>query len=233
MLIANTDNDEIFPLDGVVEIYHRTRALYRSLGKEPNIGLHIAEGPHKDTQPLHTGAFHWLNRFLKGGDPMDALDVVTQKEFPLKELKVFSEIPADETVTKAGEFFVPAFEAGRETPTKEQWTQRRDGWLAALRTDCFRAWPEDPRQGSLGVVKRVFSKQELQIQQFEILSESSMPLPLWIVRPAQHAARPLKKLVVHVLDDASFAQFRGALDPDAEECRFRCGRAAGQVVWCG
>lgn len=216
LLIANTDSDDIFPLDGVVEIYRRTRALYRLLGKEPNIGLHIAEGPHKDTQPLHTGAFHWLNRFLKGGDPMDALDVVTQKEFPLKELKVFSEIPADEMVTKAGEFFVPAFEAGREMPTKEQWTQRRDGWLAALRTDCFHAWPEDPRQGSLGVVKRVFSKQGLQIQQFEILSESSMPLPLWIVRPAQHAAGPLKKLVIHVLDDASFAQFRGALNPDAE-----------------
>lgn len=216
LLIANTDSDEIFPLDGVVEIYRRTRALYRLLGKEPNIGLHIAEGPHKDTQPLHTGAFHWLNRFLKGGDPMDALDVVTQKEFPLKELRVFSEIPADETVTKAGEFFVPAFEAGRETPTKEQWIQRRDGWLAALRADCFRAWPEDPRQGSLSLEKRVFSKQGLQIQQFEILSESSMPLPLWIVRPVQHAAGPLKKLMIHVLDDASFAQFRGALDPDAE-----------------
>ena len=52
---------------------HESRALYRKLGAEQNIGIHIAEGPHKDTQPLNFGAFNWLNRFLKGADRMDLI----------------------------------------------------------------------------------------------------------------------------------------------------------------
>ena len=66
LLIANTDKDRIFPLDGVVDVYNKTRRIYRLLGAENHIGLAIAEGPHKDTQPLRTEAFHWFERHLKG-----------------------------------------------------------------------------------------------------------------------------------------------------------------------
>ena len=62
LLIANADKDTIYPLDGVLEIYSRTRALYRTLGQEKNIGLHIVEGPHEDMQTLNVGAFEWMNR---------------------------------------------------------------------------------------------------------------------------------------------------------------------------
>ncbi len=86
LLIANTDSDGIFPLDGVVEIFNRTRALYRKLGKEDQVGLHIAEGPHKDTQPLNTGAFHWLNRWLKGADRMDLTTEPARKVHQPREL---------------------------------------------------------------------------------------------------------------------------------------------------
>ena len=63
LLISNTDKDAIFPLDGVMEVYNRTSALYRRLGEEGKVGIQIAKGGHKDTQPLNTGAFHWMNRF--------------------------------------------------------------------------------------------------------------------------------------------------------------------------
>ena len=44
------------------------RALYKTLGAEAKLGLQIAEGRHLDTQPLNTGEFHWMNRFLQGAD---------------------------------------------------------------------------------------------------------------------------------------------------------------------
>ncbi len=127
LLIANTDKDEIFPLDGVMEIYNRVRSLYRKLGKEKNIGLQIAEGPHKDLQPLNIGAFHWMDRFLKGADPMHLTDEPSRKRHDPFELRVFSELPKDERVTTVDEWFVP-----REPTTA----------LDTLRRDCFRAWPE-------------------------------------------------------------------------------------------
>ena len=70
LLISNTDNDRIFPLDGVVDVYTKTRRIYELCGKPQNIGLQISEGPHKDTQQLRIAAFHWFNKFLKQDDPL-------------------------------------------------------------------------------------------------------------------------------------------------------------------
>ena len=92
LLICNSDKDEIFPLDGVMQIYNRVRTLYRKLGKEEQIGIHIAEGPHKDIQPLNIGAFHWMNRFLKGMDRMDLIDEPARKMHAPRDLKVFARI---------------------------------------------------------------------------------------------------------------------------------------------
>jgi hypothetical protein len=39
----------------------------------------VAEGPHKDLQPLNMGAFHWFERFLKGADPMAVIDEGAKK----------------------------------------------------------------------------------------------------------------------------------------------------------
>ncbi|MCX7887151.1 MAG: alpha/beta hydrolase family protein [Verrucomicrobiae bacterium] len=129
LLIINTDRDHIFPLDGVVEIYNRIRSLYRKLGHETNIGLHIAEGGHRDLPTVHIGAFLWMNRFLKNTDPMEPMDEPAQKRHAPRELRVFSELPKDERVTTADEWFVP-----------QQPTNSPD----ILRQNCFRAWPAHP-----------------------------------------------------------------------------------------
>jgi dienelactone hydrolase len=160
LLIANTDKDSIFPLDGVMEVYNRVRALYRKLGKETNIGIQIAEGPHADMQTLNTGAFHWMNRFLKGADRMDLTDEPARKVLSPSDLRVFAELPKDERVTTVDEWFVPREE------TKS---------LDVLRRDCFRAWPAkadeltklDIIRGS-GKIKRVV----LHILDDETLKES-------------------------------------------------------------
>ncbi|MCA1964952.1 MAG: acetylxylan esterase [Prosthecobacter sp.] len=69
LLICNTDKDSIFPIDGVFQIHQSVRRIYQMLDADDKLGLQIAEGPHKDLQPLHIGAFHWFERHLKGADP--------------------------------------------------------------------------------------------------------------------------------------------------------------------
>ena len=70
LLISNTDKDGIFPLDGVVEVHRKTKRVYDLLGVPNNLGLHVTEGPHKDTQDLRVHAFSWFNRFLKKENPL-------------------------------------------------------------------------------------------------------------------------------------------------------------------
>ena len=94
LLISNTDNDIIFPLDGVVDVYNKTRRIYKLLGVENNIGLHVTDGGHSDTQPLRMGAFHWFNKHLKGESSL--VRTTAEKFFEPENLKVFTELPQDE-----------------------------------------------------------------------------------------------------------------------------------------
>ncbi len=145
LLISNTDKDDIFPLGGVMRIHESTRRIYTLLGAEKNLGLQIAEGPHKDTQPLNIGAFHWFERFLKGRDLMDVIKEPALKAFKVEELRVFDEIPKDEINTRIDETFVPM--ANPPVPqTKEEWEKMRDGWMKVLREKVLRIPPKEIRE---------------------------------------------------------------------------------------
>jgi dienelactone hydrolase len=209
LLIANTDKDDIFPLDGVMQIYNRTRALYRKLGAEQNIGIHIAEGPHKDTQPLNFGAFNWLNRFLKGGDRMDLIDEPARKAHAPRDLKVFAELPKDEKVTTVDEFFVPALSGPPRVLSADEWAELRDGWLGDLRRDCFRAWPPD--DASAAAAKKSESVAEgLRLTAFEFTSEEPFTETLWVLHRDGLKPDDLYLVVLNVLDDAGWDEFRAS-----------------------
>ena len=106
--ISNTDDDRIIPLDGVVRLYQSTRRLYKLLGQEDQIGLHIAQGPHKDTQPLNIGAQHWFNRHLQSADLMHTTSMPATKELAPADLRVFGkDLPADQLNTTIDHTFVP------------------------------------------------------------------------------------------------------------------------------
>jgi dienelactone hydrolase len=206
LLIANTDADSIFPLDGVVDVYQRTRALYRKLGHEDHIGLHIAEGPHKDTQPLNFGAFNWINRWLKGGDRMDLIDEPAKKMHEPRELRVFTELPKDEKVTTVDEFFVPSFTPPGEVKTKKEWAALRDGWMKALHEDCFRAWPSEPVR-MLAVKPAVQVAEGLRLTCTQFASEDVFQPALWILHRDDLAPENLDLVVLNVLDDESWKEF--------------------------
>ncbi|HEX2749538.1 MAG TPA: sialidase family protein, partial [Verrucomicrobiales bacterium] len=145
LLISNTDKDSIFPLGGVMRIYESTRRLYKLLDAEKNIGLQISEGPHKDTQPLNAGAFHWFERFLKGADPMAVIKEPAVAMFKPEELRVFTELPKDEINTHIDETFVPGFTPPPVPQTKEEWTKMKGGWMKSLgRLFAEREQPKEP-----------------------------------------------------------------------------------------
>lgn len=206
LLIANTDSDGIFPLDGVVDVFNRTRALYRRIGKEDRVGLHIAEGPHKDTQPLNTGAFHWINRWLKGADRMDVTDEPATKRHEARELRVFTEIPADEKVTKVDEFFVPAATSPGELRTQKEWVAYRDDVMKALRSDCFRAWPTDVAKAAATAPATVVAD-GLALSSLQFESEPGIPLTLWLLQRDGLKPEELELVVLNVLDDAAWKDF--------------------------
>jgi dienelactone hydrolase len=226
LLIANTDADGIFPLDGVVDIYNRTRALYRKLGQESNIGIHIAEGPHMDTQPLNFGAFAWLNRFLKGADRMALIDEPARKAHPPRDLKVFAELPKDEKVTTVDEHFVPEFTPPAEVKSVSEWTTLRDGWMKALREDCFRAWPSDPVARPASPDTPVSSTaQGVRLTTTAFTSEDPFQSTLWILHREDVKPEDLSLVVLNVLDDESWKEF-GAMAAAGFPAHFPAGAAA-------
>ncbi len=106
LLLANSDNDSIFPIDGVERIHRDVAAHYRRLGASNKFGLLLTPGPHQDTQELQVGAFRWLLTHLTGQTP--TVDRAAVKELEPAQLQVYKqETPLDQRVASVGSWFVP------------------------------------------------------------------------------------------------------------------------------
>lgn len=146
LLIVNTDDDGIFPLDGVVRLRDKVRRVYDLLGAGEKCGLVITPGGHKDTQELQVPVMRWFNRHFKGEETL--VENAAVKLFSPQQLKVFETLPADSLNGKIHETFVET--ARVEVPaTSEEWRRQRDSWLAALQGKTFAAWPQDTSAATL------------------------------------------------------------------------------------
>ncbi|MCA1659758.1 MAG: prolyl oligopeptidase family serine peptidase, partial [Verrucomicrobiaceae bacterium] len=209
LLIANTDKDTIFPLDGVVEVYDQARAVYKALGQEAQIGLHIAEGPHKDMQPLNVAAFHWFNRFLKGADLMQITEEPARKartHLP-RDLKVFAELPKDEKVTTVDEFFVPAYSPKTEAPSAAEWAPMREMWLKALREECFRAWSPERTKSSRARTSMA-TADGLRLTIIEAEETEPFAAKLWVWHREDLRPEQLEAVVLFAVDDQGWSEFQ-------------------------
>ena len=139
LLIANTDKDTIFPLDGVVRLHEKVRAIYELHQAGPRLGLLITEGPHKDTQDLQVPVFRWFNRFLKNQEPL--IEQAAVRLFTPEQLRVFPQLPADQINTRAHETFVAKAESS-VPGNREEWEQQKTSWKGNLLQKVFAAWPE-------------------------------------------------------------------------------------------
>jgi hypothetical protein len=209
LLIANTDKDTIFPLDGVMSVYNSARRIYKALGAEGKIGLQIAEGPHKDTQALNTGEFAWMERQLKGLDAGALFDGAAKKTISPEKLRVFSGLPGDERNTRIDEDFVPAAKAPEIPKDAAAMEKLRASLLGQLKAKSFAGWPKVAPDLALreagmaeheGVVMRAwdFSPQE------------PWDLRLYVAHSADLPPATLESIVLNVLDQKGWVDFRNA-----------------------
>ena len=217
LLISNTDKDGIFPLDGVVRLHRQVRHIYNLYGAGDKFGLHITEGPHKDTQELRIHAFHWFNRFLKDEDPL--VDKTATKFFTPEQLRVFDENPADEKNSKIQETFTTKAEKPDLPADNEEWSKSRDGWEMALRKKSFRGWPEESAALDL---KPVFSveRQGVQLSAFDFTSQKHIRLRLYLAHRAGLKREALSLVVLNALDETGWEKFLASMQPAfAEELK--------------
>jgi len=140
LLLTNTDDDRIFPLDGVERVHWQTKKIYGLLGAQKDLGLQISWGGHYDTQELQVAAFRWFFRHLKGEDPK--ISIAAVKFFEPEQLKVFDKLPEDQRNTTAHEWFVPTAAKPKVPSDANEWAVIREGWMKSLREKTFRAWPD-------------------------------------------------------------------------------------------
>ena len=209
LLISNTDKDSIFPLDGVVALHTSVRRVYRALGADDKLGLQIAEGPHKDLQPLNVGAFAWFERFLKGADPMALLDEPARKRSEPESLRVFTEIPKDQINSLADETFVPR--ALVPVPTNAAaWDAQRATLMKELRQTVFAAWPEKPCD--LATTPRDgVTFNGVAVQFWDFTPQEPWRLRMWVLRDAEAKPEDIREVTLEVLDAKRWSELSSLL----------------------
>ncbi|MFM8335947.1 MAG: acetylxylan esterase, partial [Opitutaceae bacterium] len=192
LLIANSDKDPIFPLDGVIRVHSAAARIYALHKASDRFGLLITEGPHKDTQDLQVPAFRWFNRFLKREEPL--ITTAAEKLFEPRDLRVFAPggKPTDERTTRIHETFVatarPALPADNAA-----WTKAREGWRRDLRAKSFAGWPasEEPLRLSK-------TGGDASGSRWEFTTQGPVRLPL-LVHPPAGGGRPTE-VILRVVD---------------------------------
>ncbi|WP_265596372.1 acetylxylan esterase [Verrucomicrobium sp. BvORR106] len=210
LLVTNTDKDGIFPIDGVFNIYQSTRRVYKALGAEGNIGLHIAEGPHKDMQPLNTGEFHWMMRHLQGAGLMDTTDTPAVKGIPMEKLRVFQELPADQINTRVDEVFVPLAGAVETPQDQAAWDKMREGWMEALRSRCFGGWSSLGEPATKLSDPVVTTNRDVTLTAWKLAPSSDRDPEgggdLFLLHGAAFKPEDLELMVLHALDDEGWQE---------------------------
>ena len=208
LLISNTDKDRIFPLDGVLEVHEKTRKLYGLLGADGKLGLHITEGPHKDTQDLRVHAFSWFNRFLKNQTPPPLIDNPAVKYFEPEQLKVFKSIPADEKTSSIHETFVPVAPVPSIPKDQNDWKKYRDKVRTELDENVFGAWPKKSPKAK-GETFTDLSSGGIRFSVHPFVSQEPWELSLYLIHRAGLDREDLDLVVLNVLDEKGWNDFAG------------------------
>ena len=208
LLLANSDKDTIFPLDGVLRVHGELARLYALHKASDKLGLLITEGPHKDTQDLQVPAFRWFNRWLKN-EPDTLVKVAAEKLFTPKQLRVFPPggEPKDERTTKIHDTFVPM--AAPPVPADAaEWAKQKETWMRALREKVFRGWPEKEEPLQLDRCSSI-EQQRARHDEWMLTSHDGIRLPLRVLTPLR--TDPAKRVLMLVADEQ--AQWADLEDP--------------------
>jgi len=202
LLVANSDKDRIFPLDGVMRIHEETRRIYGLYGAKDKLGLLITEGPHEDTQDLQLPVFRWFNRFLKGEQPL--ISMAASNIFQPAQLKVFNELPVDAVNTNLQAIFVPK----ARPRSADEVNKQRDSILATLKEKTFGGWPAEDAPLE---ARRVFSVEQdgIKFSAWNFLSQHDVELRLYFMEAASR--EPASAVALHVFDQQSWTAWLGSV----------------------
>ncbi|MEX0611449.1 MAG: acetylxylan esterase [Pirellulales bacterium] len=212
LLISNTDQDRIFPLDGVMDIYNKVRRLYELDSKLDQLGLQIAFGPHEDTQVLQVHAFQWFNHHFKGDDR--PITMLAENFFEPEQLKVFDALPADEINTRVHDVFTPAAPQPTVPESNSEWQSQRCEWLKLLREKCFAGWPAESKEpGDVQLQFEALSG-SAQFRTYDFETQNDVTLRLFLLLPANVPPAELKSIELRPLDAAGWSTFVAAMGVD-------------------
>ena len=212
LLIANTDKDSIFPLDGVVRLHRQVRDIYGLYDAEDQLGLLITEGPHKDTQDLRVPTFRWFNRFLKG--TTDPITQAAEKRFSNQALAAFKTFPPDAINKTIQETFVPSAPPIPKPQDRKQWDRFKKNKLQRLREKSFRSWPTSERTPAT----RSNLSQEIPggiLEHHSLTVQPRVYLPLYLYLP--DSLGPETETVLWILDESNGTAFHNAFQQAASQ----------------
>lgn len=207
LLISNTDSDGIFPLDGVVRLFERTRRVYSLLGARDQVALNITAGGHHDTQELQVHAFRWFNQHLKGDKSL--IEKTAVPFFEPEQLRVFRELPADERNTQIQESFV-ALAAPKPPDNPTTWASQRDTWRQQLDDRVFAGWPQEAEPLDPQPAFR-HEHGERVLRAFDFTSQGPFRLRLYLLHSKQ--ASPSAPIELTALNADQWRQFVATLRP--------------------
>ena len=203
LLILNTDDDGIFPLDGVNRLFTKVRRIYELHGKKSSLGLVITPGGHGDSQELRVPAFNWFNKHLKGKSVL--IDKPATKLFQPQQLKVFGNAPKDERTTTIHDTF--------SRIATDDAKAKRPKIMADLRSKTFGGWPK--RGGRLQLAKVSDTVRDgVRLAAYDFDSQPGIRLRMHVA----HKADLAKGAPVHlqVLNDNQVEDIAGQLEFVAE-----------------
>lgn len=208
LLILNSDRDQIYPLEGVVELHKRTREIYRLYEEETALGLVITPGLHEDTQELRVPAFTWFNRHLKDSDEL--IEEPARALFDDEDLAVFDELPSDERNTTVDEWFVPAAEPGDPPRTETAWREQASEYRTALGERVFANWP-DERTPPDAERTLALENDDVTLEAWDVTVQGPVRLTVFALRHADdradanagQAAAP-RDVRLHVVDESAW-----------------------------
>ena len=212
LMLGNSDKDDIFPIPGYRRLADKARKIYDLYGASEKFVLLETSGPHKDTPELRSGAFRWMNKWLKN----DSTPVTDEKlePIPVEQLKVLAKTPEGAINDKIHEFFIKpaAIELPRSDAVAKEWWHGEKAILEkALREKVFHGWPEKaPPLNEKPVADR--TSQGVRLRAWDFTSEDGVDLRLWLMTAASVQKPAL--VVLNVLEETGWAEWCADLGPE-------------------
>ncbi len=233
LLLANSDKDGIFPLDGVLRVHEKVRRIYALHDAASRLGLLITEGPHRDTQDLQVPVFRWFNRWLKEDDTL--VQAAAEKFFHPLDLRALDGLPPDAINTRVQELLVPLAQPmpeGLDPGLRKAWLSER---ASAARSQCFAGWPSESTPPGLTAVVNS-DREGMVFRAWDFTSQAGVTLRLYSLEP--RATPAPGRVTLGILGPTAWADWLSAISEsyaaDVAEERAALGTVAtvsGGTAW--